>query len=459
MSESENILIVDDDENMGKACGRLFQRLGYRSEWVTSAEAALERLAEEDFALVLSDLVMPQMDGIELLRAVRADHPDLPFMIMTGYGTIKSAVAAMREGATNYVTKPFDRNELEAAVRAVLGQRKLEGEVRRLRSELDAVDPAPGLVGESAAMRAVKDLVRAASRTSSPVLVIGPSGTGKEVVARSIHEASSRHKGPFVPVNCGALPEGLAESELFGNVKGAYTGAGIAREGLFRAAHGGTMLLDEIGEMPVDLQVKLLRVLQERAVRPVGGTREVPVDVRVIAATNQPPASAIQSGRLREDLYYRLAVLTIDVPPLRERAGDVAIMVGHFLPRLRQRYEKGPVEVSPEALKVLSGYPWPGNVRELENVLDQVFALGRAETRIDLEHLPPGLKGGALEVGEAPDSFGGDEGPTTFRQGEALLIRQALQRANGNKTQAARALGISRPLLYKRIKEYGISGD
>jgi DNA-binding NtrC family response regulator len=452
------ILIVDDDENMGRACSRLFKRMGLESEWATSGAAGLERLSEDDFDMILSDLVMPQMDGIDFLRKVRRILPDLPFIVMTGFGTIQSAVAAMKEGATNYITKPFDRDELEAAVRTVLAQRQLEGEVNRLRQELEVMDPAPDLIGRSPPMMAVKDLIRAAARTTSPVFVVGPSGTGKELVARAIHERSSRSKGAFVPVNCGALPEGLAESELFGNVKGAYTGAGIAREGLFRSAHGGTIFLDEIGEMPVELQVKLLRVLQERAVRPVGGTREVAVNVRVVAATNQSPQAAIQEGRLREDLYYRLAVLTLDVPPLQDRKEDVALLASSFVRSLHERYGDGPVEISPEALKVLEGYSWPGNVRELENVLDQIFALGRSGVRISVDDLPALVRGAGGSY-RPPLPFGVNLGPTTFKEGEAVLIRQALINAKGNKTQAAKALGISRPLLYKRIKEYGIDLD
>lgn len=451
------VLVVDDDENMGRACSRLFQRMGHLCEQATSVADALERLSEDDYDLVLSDLVMPGEDGLSLLKKVRERYPALPVILMTGYGTIESAVSAMKEGATNYITKPFDRDELEAAVHGVLEHRRLAAQVQTLERRLADDDPAPELLGTSPAMLAVKDLVRAAARMPSTVLVIGASGTGKELVARAIHQASPRSRRPFIPVNCGALPDGLAESELFGNVKGAYTGAGVARDGLFRAADGGTIFLDEIGEMPPDLQVKLLRVLQENAVRPVGGTREAPVDVRVVAATNQSPQEAIAAGRLREDLYYRLAVLTVEVPPLAARADDVPYLAERFLERFRERYGGGPVTFDERAAAALRQHSWPGNVRELENAIDRAFAVAGDTEIIELKHLPEAVRD-ACEGGGA-SSIGSAGGPTTFKEGEAVLIRKALRDAEGNKTRAAKSLGISRPLLYKRMKEYGIDPD
>ena len=451
------VLVVDDDENMGRACARLFQRMGHLCDHVTGVQDALERLDDDEYDLVLTDLVMPGEDGLSLLKQVKERAPTLPVILMTGYGTIESAVAAMKEGATNYITKPFDRDELEAAVHGVLEHRRLATQVETLERRLADDDPAPELLGTSAPMLALKDLVRAAARTPSPVLVIGASGTGKELVAKAIHQASKRGRRAFVPVNCGALPDGLAESELFGNVKGAYTGAGVARDGLFRAADGGTIFLDEIGEMPPDLQVKLLRVLQENAVRPVGGTREAPVDVRVVAATNQSPREAIEAGRLREDLYYRLNVLTIEVPPLAARADDVPYLAERFLERFRERYGGGPTGFDPRAAEALRQHGWPGNVRELENAIDRAFAVAGDADTIELRHLPEAVRdacdgGGATALGTAA-------GPTTFKEGEAVLIRKALREADGNKTRAAKALGISRPLLYKRMKEYGIDPD
>lgn len=470
-SSGVHVLVVDDDQTMGRACARLLGRLGFEADVASNGEEALQLFDPERHQVVLTDLVMPGVDGLGLLRALVERSEDVQVVVMTGFGTIKSAVAAIKEGAANYITKPFDRDELEATLRPLVRQRSLEAEVSRLKVEIDAHDPAPELIGVSAAMRAVKDLIRAASRTLSPVFVYGPSGTGKELIARSIHRASDRRGGPFVPVNCGALPEGLAESELFGNVKGAFTGAGIAREGLFRSADRGTIFLDEIGEMPTELQVKLLRVLQESAVRPVGGTREQPVDVRVIAATNQPPGVAIEEQRLREDLYYRLAVLTIEVPPLAGRGEDVEALIQALLPRVRERYGRGPSQISAAALEVLRGHSWPGNVREVENVLDRVFAIREDDSEVRVADLPSSVRGGGLPGdsarstpprAEAPapapsaGAFSGVEAPKTLKDGEKILIRKALEEAGGNKTRAAKALGISRPLLYKRMKEYGI---
>ncbi len=332
------------------------------------------------------------------------------------------------------------------------------------RAAPEARDPVPDLVGVSTCIVNVKELVRAAARTESPAFITGPSGTGKELVARSIHRLSPRVKGPFVPVNCGALPESLAEAELFGAEKGAFTGALTERVGLVQAAAGGTLFLDEIGEMPVELQVKLLRVLQEKAVRRVGGLREIPVDVRILAATNRDPLEAVRAGTLREDLYYRLAVLRIRLDPLGARPEDVGPLVRSFLDRLSERYGSGPTQIAEPALERLRSYPWPGNVRELWNVLDLIFALGRARDRIEVEHLPEEIRNHVrsepADSEPSRDEPGGDPamraGPT-LRDAELALIRRALARSGGNKAKAARTLGISRPALYRRLEELGLA--
>ena len=453
------VLLVDDSPRTLSELSTMLAAAGFEVRTAGSAAEALAAMRAEAPDLLLADHLMPGASGLDLLVEVRAGFPQVPVVLMNDLPTVAGVVLAMQAGASGYVQKPVDRGILQDALARALAPRPLPGPLPAPSHRPLEPDPVPSLVGVSACIRNVKELIRAAARTSSPVFLYGPSGTGKEMIAEAIHVLSPRAQGPFVPVNCGALPEGLAESELFGAEKGAYTGADGPREGLVRAASGGTLFLDELGEMPLPLQVKLLRVVQKRAVRTVGGTLEEPVDVRVIAATNRPPQEAIRERLLREDLYYRLAVVKINMEPLARRPEDIQPLCETMLARLRTRYGEGPRHLAPAALAAMQRYDWPGNVRELENVLDLVFAVGNAEERIELEDLPEGfgelVPEGAAAVPPLPPVGYAPEGGAvvTLREAEMVLIKRAMLQARGNKAKAARMLGISRPYLYRRLSE------
>src|SRR5579862_2210702 len=364
------LLIVEDDQAMRQMCISLFEREGFAAEGASSVAEAFERVANPrertPVSLVLSDVKLGRdgaESGIELLRKIKLLKPELPVLLMTGYATVHDAVEAMKLGAVDYVTKPFERTELINKVAAQLKVRALESEVKVLREALDDKFGIKGLVGASPAMRAVCERIEAAGRSMATVLVTGESGTGKELVARAIHHKSARQEKPFVPVNCAALPENLIESELFGHESGSFTGATKEGIGLFRAAHNGTIFLDEVADMPKDVQAKLLRVLQDKRVRPVGSTKEIPVDVRVIAATNLNVERS-RGSALRDDVYFRLSVIRIDLPPLRERTGDLPLLIQHFLSKHAKNAGRRVRRVAPEAMDALMSYAWPGNVRE-----------------------------------------------------------------------------------------------
>ncbi len=328
----EKILIVDDDVDMAETCRRIFRKVGIDADAVYGGQEALDALSRDSgYAIVLTDLRMPRMDGADLLQRIKKKHPQIDVIMMTGFGTIQNAIQAMKIGATDYITKPFDKDELLRSVNQILDAHRLRGEIDRLRGELRGSSPMPKLVGGGPAMQRVFSLIQAAARNESSVLIVGESGTGKEVVARSIHYAGARAHKPFVPVNCSAIPRGLIESELFGHKRGAFTGASATTLGLVRSADGGTLFLDEFAEMPLDTQAKLLRVLQERTIRPVGDVAEMRVDVRIVAATNRNVEAAISDGILRQDLYYRLAVIRIELPSLRHRPDDIPFLIQHFI--------------------------------------------------------------------------------------------------------------------------------
>ena len=453
-----NVLIVDDEESMRHLLSVILKDRGYAVRSVSNGADALKELAARDYDVVLSDVRMPGMDGIELLEAVKRQQPDLTFIVMSAYGTQEDAIEAMKAGAYDYVSKPFKPDEVVLVLRKAEERERLQRENRRLRTELAEGYRLESIVGGSEAMAEVLRQVRKVAPLKTTVLLAGESGTGKELVARAIHELSPRSSLPFVAVNCGAIPGELMESELFGHVKGAFTDATRNKKGLFAEADGGTLFLDEVGELPAGLQVKLLRVLQEGEYTTVGGRTPIRTDVRIIAATHRELKAQIQQGLFREDLYYRLNVVGIRLPPLRERSGDITALARHFLAKhSRLRADIPAAGFSAEALEALEAYRWPGNVRELEHAVERALVLSEGP-EIREQDLPDEVRapGAAPPPGLALD--GSLSIKRTIRAVEEQLIRTALEQTGGNRTRAAEILEISyRALLYK-IKEYGISG-
>jgi DNA-binding NtrC family response regulator len=451
MALSRSVLVVDDDDAMREMVASLLEDEGIYATAAESVDEALKRLGECDLDVVLSDIRMPGRTGIEMLGAIRELRPNTPVVLMTAFGSIDSAVEAMQAGAFDYVTKPFKRDALLVTLERAFERRALEEENRRLRRAVDQTASFGDLIGTSASMREIFALIRKVANGASSVLITGESGTGKEVVARTIHFSGSRASHPFVPINCTAIPEGLLESELFGHVRGAFTGAHVTKRGLFEQANGGTLFLDEIGDMGLGLQGKLLRVLQDREIRPVGGNQSVKVDVRIIAATHRDLRKEIEAGRFRRDLFYRLNVIPIEIPPLRERPDDIPMLAEGFL----RKHDQGRMHrLAPAAIERLKRCPWEGNARELENVIERALALCDAH-EIGPEDLPlPGEP-----ASKAPDSrdFVHDaiDRRLTLAQLEDLYIDQVLDHTRGNKVQAARILGINRRTLYRRGERHG----
>jgi two-component system, NtrC family, response regulator AtoC len=452
LAETARILVVEDDPNHGAMCARLLERKGYRARTFTSGREVLVTLAQNgDVDVVLADLQMPEMDGIQLLSAVKSRYPHIEFIVMTGYGTVKTAVEAMQLGAAHYIQKPLDQEELDILIQRVIEKKQLQRKVERLRAELQGKYSFDNVIGRSAIMHTVIEKMAAACGNRATVLVTGESGTGKELVARGIHYNTFKSDAPFVALNCGALPKDLIESELFGYKKGAFTGAVSDSEGLFRAADGGTIFLDEIMEMSPELQVKLMRVLQERRIRHLGDTRELPIDVRVIAATNKAIAESLESGAVRKDLYYRLSVITIHLPALRERSEDIPLLSEHFLRKHQKNYNNAVKGFEPQALEAMMKYAWPGNVRELENLIEMLLAYAKSPV-IRVADLPERIVDGipqAKKVGITQEVY-------TIKEAERQLIINALAKSKGNKSLAAQMLGISRKSLYKKLVDYAI---
>lgn len=447
----ERILVVDDEEHMLALFESVLGKEGYIIARAASGEEALSLLATMECDLVIADLRLPGIDGLELLHKVKALHTHLPYVLLTAHGTVQSAVAAMKEGAYDYLTKPVDIDELKLAVKKALEMRRLTREVEQLRAQAAGHPGFPRIIGHSKPMRALLQQVRLVADSDSTILLQGESGTGKELIARAIHQHSSRHAQPFVTVDCGAVSESLLESELFGYVKGAFTGALTNKRGLWEEAHTGTLLLDEIGDVTLAFQSKLLRVLQEREIRPVGSTKHIPVDVRVVTATNKDLKQQVAAGRFREDLYYRLAVVPLMIPPLRERREDIPLLVEHFLTQHAERSGQARKRVSPATLQRLMDWPWPGNVRELEHVIERAVLLSPGS-----EIQPESL---VLEQVVSPSAA--TLTPQTVDQARALLdtverdkLRVALEKARQNRSQAAKLLGISRSTLYEKLKRY-----
>jgi two-component system response regulator HydG len=443
------ILVVDDDVDTASIFRDALRERGFAADYVTSAEECLAWVRSHRVDLVVTDFQMPGMNGVELVTQLRESDPDLLSIVITGVGGLDAAIAAIRAGAYDFITKPVKMDALSIAISRAVEHISLKRELRRLRSSKPDVGN-DGIVGSSTAMKQTLELVRRVADSDATVLITGESGSGKEVVARAIHNLSPRKDQPFVAINCAAMPAPLLESELFGHVRGAFTDAKHARTGLFVQAQGGTLLLDEIGEMPLEMQVKLLRVLQERTVRPVGADHEIPVHARIIAATNKDLEVAVEEKRFREDLFYRINVVAIPVPPLRERQGDILVLAQFFLRRIAERAGKPVDGISEPAARLLVEYDWPGNVRELENCMERAVALSRLD-QVTVDDLPSKLQ----ESREAKMVIA-TSSPTelvTLDEMERRYARYVLAACGGNKTQAARILGMNRRSLYRRLQD------
>ncbi|MEK7386716.1 MAG: sigma-54 dependent transcriptional regulator [candidate division NC10 bacterium] len=446
--DAAKILVVDDEPSILRLLEEALTQWGYQVKRAASGDEALAAIRGDLFDAVLTDVRMPEMSGLDLLREIKRHDDSIEVVMMTGYPTIASAVEALKEGAYDYLSKPLILDELRHLMARMTERRFLRGEVTSLRERLGEELTVTELVGNSQPMQRVKEIIAKVAVTDSPVLIEGDSGTGKELVAAAIHRLSPRAKGPFIPVNCSAIPEDLLESEFFGHVRGAFSGAVSDTLGLFRGAHEGTIFLDEIAELSPGLQVKLLRVLQEMHVRPVGSTKAYAVDVRVIAATNRDLDRTIAEGTLRQDLYYRLNVVRISLPLLRARREDIPAIVNHFVRRFNRRFRRDVRGMTPEALEALHRYDFPGNVRELENLIERAYAMG-ARDQITLGDLP------SLAAGSAAPAVGSGAIPQLADVEKELILR-ALSFYKDDKEAAAQALGISRRTIYRRLKEYGM---
>jgi DNA-binding NtrC family response regulator len=444
------ILLAEDDARTREGLSRAITREGYRALGAASGAEALAVLSKEPVDLLLTDLRMPGIDGMTLLERVRADFPATVVVIVTGYATVDVAVQAMRNGAYDFLTKPIQLDKLDVLVKHALEARRLTRENRELKLRLRETSGLKQLLGHSSAMDRLRDMIEQVAQTDATVLILGESGTGKELVAEGIHYGGPRADGPLVKVSCAALPEGLLESELFGHERGAFTGARDRHKGRFELAHGGTLFLDEIGDLNQQTQAKLLRALQEQEFERVGGTETLQVDVRLIAATNRDLEGLMAEGTFREDLYYRLNVVVIDVPPLRERIEDVPVLVAHFLRRFARRWGKPAPEITPECLALLCRHPWRGNVRELQHVVESMVVFSKGDS-IEAANLPPAIRGN----GRISES---DERPAagTLQDLERQAIAQTLVATGGNKRKAAEILGIGLKTLYRRAQEFGL---
>jgi len=452
---THRVLVVEDDREMCDLLAQGLSRRNYEPTVRRTADDAFALLAESDFDIVLTDLNMPGMNGLELCERIAVNRPDIPVVVVTAFGSLDTAIAAIRAGAYDFVTKPFELDALMLVLDRAAQHRSLREEVKRLRREAAAVAQQAGMVGDSPALRRAYDLIGRVADSDATVLITGESGTGKEMAARSLHELSRRRAGPFVAINCAAMPEQLLESELFGHVKGAFTDARNAKVGLFLKANGGTLFLDEVGELPLGLQPKLLRALQERTVRPVGGEAETPFDARVVAATNRDLEAAVEEGRFREDLYFRINVIGIELPPLRARGNDVLLLAQRFIEQFSHRSERKVKGISPDAAQRLLAYTWPGNVRELQNCIERAVALTSYEA-ITVEDLPERVRSyqrqRVLPGGDDPEEL------VPLEEIEKRYILRVLDAVGGNRTLAASTLGVDRKTLYRKLERYGATG-
>ncbi len=446
-----NILIIDDDQALAETLTRAMTRRGFAVSWRTSALEGLNLLDEQDFDVVVTDLHMEGMDGFAFCTRVGENRPDVPVVMITAFGSMESAVAAIRVGAYDFITKPFDVEILNLTLVRACEHRALRVEVKRLRRVENAVRGFDQMVGSSPPIAKMKELVDRVADSDVTILVIGESGTGKELVAHDVHRRSRNADGPFVAINCAAIPEQLLESEMFGHVKGAFTDAHSPRQGLFLKANGGTLFLDEIGEMPLGMQSKLLRVLQEKTVRPVGGDQEIPYSARIITASNRDLESEVESHRFREDLFYRINVVRIDVPPLRVRGGDILLLAQHFLAHHAKQAGKHVTGISAPVAEKLAHYAWPGNVRELQNCIERAVALARFD-ELTVDDLPDKVR--AFVAADAPVPGVATDEVLTLDEVERRYVQRVLAQLNGNKTLAAKLLGVNRRSLYRRLETW-----
>jgi DNA-binding NtrC family response regulator len=442
------ILFVDDDQQILSIVEQFLNRCGFDITTESSGQKAIEMVREEHFCVVFTDLNMPEISGMELLKQVKAASPETEVIIVSGYGTIETAIQAMKLGSYDFLQKPINFDRFKIMIDRIIEKQKLKEENQLIRNRLKERYKYDELVGMSPKMQSIYKIIDQISFGSPTVLIQGESGTGKELTANVIHNNSDRMEGPFIPVNCGAIAESLLESELFGHVRGAFTGASKDSIGLFKAADGGTIFLDEIGEVSTAVQVSLLRVLQEKKVRPVGDTRETEVNVRVIAATNKKLEEAIKNKTFREDLYYRLNVISITMPPLREIREDIPLLISHLIKKHRSKGSATGPEVSPEAMALLMGYHWPGNVRQLENVFERAFALGVKDV-LQVKDLPN-------EIAQQSNTWMPVDVNCNLKVIEEKTIRYALQRSGGNKAEAAKLLGVNTTTVYRKMAKYNI---
>jgi len=447
------VLVIDDDEAHAEAIADGLEIDGVRCRLAHSGAEGLERMREETYAAILTDLVMHDVDGLEVLRQARDLQPEAAVLLITGHGSVETAVDAMRLGAADYITKPVRIAELRTRLARAIETSELRRTNKELRRQLDKRFGLEGLVGHSPQMGRVFDVLQQVAGSTATVLVLGESGTGKELVARAIHNNSPRREARFVAVNCAALSQGLIESELFGHVKGAFTGAVAAKDGMLVAAHGGTLFLDEVGDMPLDTQAKLLRVLELREVTPVGGSATRKVDIRLVAATNRDLRKMADEGEFREDLLFRLQVVTVELPALRERAGDVPLLIDHFIGELATEHGRAVRGITPEARALLVRYDWPGNVRELRNAIENMVLLTRSDV-LDEGDVPEHIKQKGTAGRSPKGSF--DLAGHSLPEIERAAIAATLELVGGNRQKAAKMLGIGERTLYRKIKEYGV---
>ena len=455
---TERVLVVDDETDLAESCAYFLERAGYRAECADSATAALALLDERTFDVVVSDVRMPRMSGMELLAAIRQRDPDVEVLLLTGYPDLQMAVAAIKQGAFDYLAKPYAEQDLLERVGKAMAQRRVKARNEGFRERMRSGVAGRQLIHSSASFGAAVEMLERAARTEASVLLIGESGTGKELLAHHLHDCSARADKPFVPVDCATIPADLFESELFGHVKGAFTGAAADKLGLFQVADGGTLFLDELGELPLAFQSKLLRAIQERSVRQVGGSAQRDVDVRIVAATNRNLRREVEQGRFRSDLFYRLDVVRIDVPPLRDRQGDVDVLAAHFLARFGA--EAGVTRLAPAVAERMRAYRWPGNVRQLRNVVERACALGEPP-ELRLADLPPELRADAAVT---PRAAAVDAGEGTFQEMKArriaamekTYVEELLTKHAGNVTHCSEEAGMARSAFQKLMQKHGV---